>query len=171
MLPEVATVGLGPGESLLFTDADLDCSPIFGASLSEESSGTSRTRHEKVVNPSSKIDVSGKEEKALKRDRSESTSSPSAHVSRTHMLSFSSLLMPSGGYKNSTSGPKSRSKLTTPTESIHLCNAFLSISGGPFVLRDEEEDAFGPAGCCSRPLSDVLGLLFPLAGPEVLFFA
>lgn len=50
---------------------------MVGGSDSEESSGTSRTRHEKTSEPSSKMEVSGNDEKA--------------------MLSRSSRLMPSGG--------------------------------------------------------------------------
>lgn len=50
---------------------------IVGGSDSDESSGTSRTRQENTSDPSSKMDVSGKEEKAI--------------------LSRSSLLIPSGG--------------------------------------------------------------------------
>lgn len=74
---------------------------MVGGSDPEESSGTSRTRQEKTREPSSKIEVSGKEEKA--------------------MLSRSSRLIPRGGYKNSRSGPSSRSKLTHPTESTQRC--------------------------------------------------
>lgn len=50
---------------------------MVGGSDSEELSGTSRTRHEKTSEPSSKMEVSGNDEKA--------------------MLSRSSRLMPSGG--------------------------------------------------------------------------
>ena len=53
---------------------------IVGGSDRDEHNGTSRTRQENTNEPSSKIDVSGKEENA--------------------MLSRSSLLIPRGGYRN-----------------------------------------------------------------------
>lgn len=81
---------------------EVGLSGMCGARSAEKASGTSRTRHENVRFPSLNTDVSGKEENA--------------------MLSFSSLLISSGGYINSTSGPSSRSKFTHAKDSIHRCN-------------------------------------------------
>ncbi len=108
---------------------------MVGGSDPDESSGTSRTRHEKTREPSSKIEVSGKEEKA--------------------MLSRSSRLIPRGGYRNSRSGPSSRSKLTQPTERTQRC--MLSRS------RLRALAGFAAAGCDA-------GSVFAVEKPESVVF-
>ena len=74
-----------------------------GGDAFDASNGTSRTRHENTRSPSLNTCVSGKEENAI--------------------LSFSSLLIPSGGYIHSTSGPSSKSKCTQAIDSIQRCRA------------------------------------------------
>lgn len=109
--PGGGDVGIGVGKAEV---------PIFGGDATEASRGTSRMRKEKCVSPSSKMEVSGKDEKALLIGRASATKIEYARSEdqATHMLSFSSLLILRGGQRDSRSGPFSKSKLTVAKERI-----------------------------------------------------
>lgn len=81
----------------------------------------------------------------------------------THILSLSSLLIPNGGYKNSRSGPSSRSKFTHPTLRTHRCNASLSNPAAVNVAAAAAAAA-GGGGLAALTVSDLLIGSAPLAG-------